>query len=177
MLSSTRSLVKCHTLCSKAKAICSHRTVSRSVSSQVNSFNDSTTTTSSTSWLAAGVAAVAASTALWEANESKNKSGCSGILGFTGGYGDSRDYILKGLDVLKHRGFDGVGIATIDDRQGIVISKKAIESSKQSTKTSSDPVLELVNRHYSDHPSSNNTSMAHTRWATHVSDSDLSRDQ
>ena len=46
---------------------------------------------------------------------SKTTSKCCGIAGVVGARGDARDYLIEGLTILKNRGYDSAGIATMDD--------------------------------------------------------------
>ena len=48
-------------------------------------------------------------------NNNNNTSKCCGIAGVVGAKGDARDYLIEGLTILKNRGYDSAGIATMDD--------------------------------------------------------------
>ena len=67
-----------------------------------------------TSLLAAAGATLAATTAL-AANDKQNAK-CCGIAGVVGAKGDARDYLVEGLTILKNRGYDSAGIATMDEK-------------------------------------------------------------
>lgn len=112
---------------------------------------------------------------------SVNITNCSGIVGVVGSQGtSSRDFLLQGLRILEHRGFDGVGLATIDKKGNIAISKSVVTGNGyKNYSTDGDQVLHLLARHFGSSSSSasrrntkdKNTSepatgMAHTRWAT-----------
>lgn len=107
---------------------------------------------------------------------SVNITKCSGVLGVVGSNGSSsRDFLLHGLRILEHRGYDGVGLATVDDHGKIVISKGVVADSDKHVSANDDPMFHLVNRHFgSSHDvsiGSNEyeapaTGIAHTRWAT-----------
>lgn len=59
------------------------------------------------------------------ANNSNNNdtSKCCGIAGVVGAKGDARDYLIEGLTILKNRGYDSAGIATMDDvKSELVVS-------------------------------------------------------
>jgi glucosamine--fructose-6-phosphate aminotransferase (isomerizing) len=60
-------------------------------------------------------------------NNNKNKtSKCCGIAGVVGARGDARDYLIEGLSILKNRGYDSAGIATMDDANPeLVVSSSA----------------------------------------------------
>ena len=60
---------------------------------------------------AAAGAFAAASTVLNEKDNAK----CCGIAGVVGAKGDARDYLIEGLTILKNRGYDSAGIATMDE--------------------------------------------------------------
>ena len=66
-----------------------------------------------TSLLAVAGATLAA-TAL-AANDKQNAK-CCGIAGVVGAKGDARDYLVEGLTILKNRGYDSAGIATMDEK-------------------------------------------------------------
>ena len=44
---------------------------------------------------------------------SNDRADCCGIAGVVGGSGDARDFLLEGLTILKNRGYDSAGIATV----------------------------------------------------------------
>ena len=140
----------------------------------------------SSRWAMAASAAAAAATLgyiTWTNTNgtSPRTTDCSGILGVVGKQGNSRDFFLNGLTVYKNRGFDGVGMASLDGTNRIVISKMAVESlatappaegsSTSSFPSDGDPMQQLVTNHYASMPSISSlpTSIAHTRWATYGS--------
>lgn len=93
---------------------------------------------------------------------------CSGILGVVGKEGTTRDFFLQGLTVLQQRGYDGIGIASIDNNEGLVITKHTtLDSSNKHSGANNNPVVTLIQEHFTNHPSLRPTGMAHTRWATH----------
>ena len=59
--------------------------------------------------LFAAAGAFAAASALNERDNVK----CCGIAGVVGAKGDARDYLIEGLTILKNRGYDSAGIATM----------------------------------------------------------------
>ena len=64
-----------------------------------------------------------AALALAAANNDKSSSKCCGIAGVVGAKGDARDYLIEGLTILKNRGYDSAGIATMDDvKSELVVS-------------------------------------------------------
>ena len=69
---------------------------------------------------AAGLAAGAA------ANSETNKAKCCGIAGVVGAKGDARDYLIEGLTILKNRGYDSAGIATMDDANPSLVSCEGV---------------------------------------------------
>jgi glucosamine--fructose-6-phosphate aminotransferase (isomerizing) len=113
-------------------------------------------------------------------------SDCSGILAVVASPGSVQSsFFLDGLRVYKTRGFDGVGMASIDPRSDtIAISKFAVDpsnytsvaTSKGSVKdltpsaTAYDPMLRLVQNHFGSLQKAGagapSIGMAHTRWAT-----------
>jgi glucosamine--fructose-6-phosphate aminotransferase (isomerizing) len=75
--------------------------------------NNSSASASSRFGLLGGATALALAVA---ANNDTNKtSKCCGIAGVVGARGDARDYLIEGLTILKNRGYDSAGIATMDD--------------------------------------------------------------
>jgi len=92
-----------------------------------------------------------------------NKTECCGIAGVVGkpaqGH-DARDYLLEGLTVLKNRGYDSAGIATISNQNAkMFIAKHASDGDKADG-------IELV-KNNSEHSKGHQIGIAHTRWATH----------
>lgn len=70
--------------------------------------------------IATAAAAMGASIAL----ANNERADCCGIAGVVGGSGDAREFLLEGLTILKNRGYDSAGIATIGDpKDGLVSSK------------------------------------------------------
>lgn len=137
------------------------RTIYTSASSQAGSDNVS----SFTHWTGVGLGLLGVGLAISLAEDESSIAYCSGILGVVGKEGSTRDYFLQGLSLLQKRGYDGIGIATMDRQQGIVISKHVtIDGSEHEQQ---DAVLQLMQDHYATHPTLRPTGMAHTRWATY----------
>jgi glucosamine--fructose-6-phosphate aminotransferase (isomerizing) len=94
------------------------------------------------------------------ANSNNDTSKCCGIAGVVGAKGDARDYLIEGLTILKNRGYDSAGIATMDDvKSELVVTKYASEGEKADG-------LNLV-ASKSNSSAGHNIGIAHTRWATH----------
>jgi glucosamine--fructose-6-phosphate aminotransferase (isomerizing) len=90
-----------------------------------------------------------------------NNTDCCGIVGVVGTteHTDAREFLLDGLTILKNRGYDSAGIATLPCTGGdLHISKYASDGDKAD---SIDLVAQksLSNGH--------TMGIAHTRWATH----------
>ena len=68
--------------------------------------------------LFAAAGAFAAASALNERDNAK----CCGIAGVVGAKGDARDYLIEGLTILKNRGYDSAGIATMDENDPQLVS-------------------------------------------------------
>jgi len=86
---------------------------------------------------------------------------CCGIAGVVGTINhDSRDYLLEALTVLRNRGYDSAGLASVPAEGGpLVVTKYASDGDKADG-------IELVKKHSHlsvGHP----VGIAHTRWATH----------
>jgi len=107
---------------------------------------------------AAGAATAAAVSASNEENGYIAK--CCGIAGVVGAKGDAREYLIEGLTILKNRGYDSAGIATMDDKNPLlVVTKFASEGEKADGLNLVEQKSGLSNNH--------NIGIAHTRWATH----------
>ena len=78
-----------------------------------------TSSFSNVSLLAAAGATLTATTAM--AND-KQTAKCCGIAGVVGAKGDARYYLIEGLTILKNRGYDSAGIATMDDANPNLVS-------------------------------------------------------
>lgn len=88
-------------------------------------------------------------------NNSADNCGIVGVVGSD----DSSKYLLEGLFVLRNRGYDSAGMATISKSGELQISKYA------SLNTTSDSIDRL--KENSAHHIGTSTGIAHTRWATH----------
>eukprot|EP00584_Thalassiosira_punctigera_P001270 CAMPEP_0172527390 /NCGR_PEP_ID=MMETSP1067-20121228/2083_1 /TAXON_ID=265564 ORGANISM="Thalassiosira punctigera, Strain Tpunct2005C2" /NCGR_SAMPLE_ID=MMETSP1067 /ASSEMBLY_ACC=CAM_ASM_000444 /LENGTH=711 /DNA_ID=CAMNT_0013311121 /DNA_START=100 /DNA_END=2235 /DNA_ORIENTATION=+ len=85
---------------------------------------------------------------------------CCGIAGVVGAKGDARDFLIEGLTILKNRGYDSAGIATMaEDNPSLVVTKHASEGEKADGLNLVDEKSGTSNGH--------NIGIAHTRWATH----------
>jgi glucosamine--fructose-6-phosphate aminotransferase (isomerizing) len=129
-------------------------------SSSQQSYNESSSFSSSSKFgLLAAVSATLAATAAAN-NEQSSSAKCCGIAGVVGAKGDARDYLIEGLTILKNRGYDSAGIATLDEEnQSMVVTKHASEGEKADGLNLVDKNSEISNGH--------NIGIAHTRWATH----------
>ena len=83
--------------------------------------NDSANLLSRFGLLAAAGATLAA-TSMTEKNKYNAK--CCGIAGVVGAKGDARDYLIEGLTILKNRGYDSAGIATMDEKNPSLVSEE-----------------------------------------------------
>ena len=79
-----------------------------------------TSSFSNVSLLAAAGATLAATAAM--ANDKQTTAKCCGIAGVVGAKGDARDYLIEGLTILKNRGYDSAGIATMDEANPNMVS-------------------------------------------------------
>jgi hypothetical protein len=87
-----------------------------------------------------------------------NKVENCGIVGVVGA-DDASGYILEGLTILKNRGYDSAGIATVSGDDELMVTKYA---SRDTTSDSIDLVRNNAQRHVG-----HMTGIGHTRWATH----------
>ena len=73
---------------------------------------------------------------------------------------DASEFLIEGLTILRNRGYDSAGIASMSsDGKSLSVTKYASE------KTTCDSI-DLVAKHMADHKG-HRTGIAHTRWATH----------
>jgi len=110
---------------------------------------------------AALIIAAAATTAFAASDSAAIKTGCCGIVGVIGtkNHSNAREFLLDGLTILKNRGYDSAGIATLSSTGGnLSISKYASDGDKADS-------IELVAKN-SKHLG-HSLGIAHTRWATH----------
>jgi len=110
---------------------------------------------------AALVAAAAATTAFATSDSAGVTTDCCGIVGVIGTdkNTDAREFLLDGLTILKNRGYDSAGIATVpSDGGAFAITKYASDGDNADS-------IELVAQHSQSH--GHYTGIAHTRWATH----------
>jgi glucosamine--fructose-6-phosphate aminotransferase (isomerizing) len=87
-----------------------------------------------------------------------DKTDCCGIIGVVGTkeHADAREFLLDGLTILKNRGYDSAGIATVPYGGGEMhITKFASDGDKADS-------IELVGRH--SHSLGHTAGIAHTRW-------------
>lgn len=113
---------------------------------------------------AAAVAALAiAGGVSYNSYLSSDKSKCCGIAGIVAEPNrknvDARGFLIDGLTVLKNRGYDSAGIATISSDKQMFVTKYA------SSKNDADGI-DLVREH-SKASTGHTVGIAHTRWATH----------
>ena len=104
------------------------------------------------------IAAAAATTAFAISDSAAVTTDCCGIVGVIGTkeHSDAREFLLDGLTILKNRGYDSAGIATVPmEGGGLSISKYASDGDKADS-------IELVAKH-SQHLG-HTMGIAHTRW-------------
>lgn len=87
-----------------------------------------------------------------------------GIVGVVGKDTHARERLLEGLSILRNRGYDSCGIASIDEDSNLVVTKFA------SRGTSADSI-DLLKENSAAH-NGHAIGIAHTRWATHGGKSD-----
>jgi len=91
----------------------------------------------------------------------QERTDCCGIAGVVGGSGDAREFLLEGLTILKNRGYDSMGIATMSGvpSEGLMVTKYA------SVGESADGLALVTERSLAQ--KGHHIGIAHTRWATH----------
>lgn len=129
-----------------------------SASSSSSAFNDRT---SFSPYLVASALAAAGSAA-WTMQDdnyhNSQKTACCGIVGVVASkeHADAREFLLDGLTILKNRGYDSAGIATISHDGGeMSITKFASDGDKADS-------IELVGQR--SHSLGHTLGIAHTRW-------------
>mmetsp|Transcript_25833 Transcript_25833/g.40138 ORF Transcript_25833/g.40138 Transcript_25833/m.40138 type:complete len:715 (-) Transcript_25833:189-2333(-) len=129
---------------------------SSSVAASTTTFHSDHSSSSRFALLSATAALALATTT----NNNNDTSKCCGIAGVVGAKGDARDYLIEGLTILKNRGYDSAGIATMDDAKSeMVVTKYASEGEKADGLNLVASKSSISNGH--------NIGIAHTRWATH----------
>ncbi|KAJ1459909.1 hypothetical protein M885DRAFT_459226 [Pelagophyceae sp. CCMP2097] len=88
---------------------------------------------------------------------------CCGIVGVVAN-DDASKYLLDGLMILRNRGYDSAGIATL--ATGAAPGEGQILVTKYASRGSTADSIELVRQHAAKH-AGHNIGIAHTRWATH----------
>jgi len=107
------------------------------------------------------VAATAGAVGCVALAQDDSKVECCGIAGVVGTNDhDARDFLLEGLTVLKNRGYDSAGLATMPEAGGIMTVTKFASDGDNADG------IELVRMH-SSASSGHSVGIAHTRWATH----------
>lgn len=83
-----------------------------------------------------------------------------GIVGVVGKDGDANGFLIEGLTILRNRGYDSAGVATVSSTNNEMFVTKY--ASRDTTADSIDLVRNGLVKHSGHH-----AGIAHTRWATH----------
>lgn len=73
---------------------------------------------------------------------------------------DASKYLIEGLTILRNRGYDSAGLASIDSKS------KSLQITKYASQKTTSDSIDLVKRDIALH-SGHSIGIAHTRWATH----------
>lgn len=131
---------------------------------------DETPSSSLVSSFLAAASIAAATVAFTSLPHDAHTTECCGIVGVVGtsDHGDAREFLLDGLTILKNRGYDSAGIATIPSKGGEMhITKFASDGDKADS-------IELVGKH--SHSMGHTLGIAHTRWYVCILSCCLARD-
>ena len=106
----------------------------------------------------------------------RRRSDCCGIMGVVAVESetmhehemDAKAYLLEGLNILRNRGYDSAGMATLhrSHRHGPEAPQVEVQVTKFASRGSTADSVELVRQQSSKHTGSH-IGIAHTRWATH----------
>ncbi|CAM9682019.1 unnamed protein product [Ectocarpus fasciculatus] len=111
---------------------------------------------------AAGLALAVGAGGAGSPREGAKNCGIVGVVSSSaekGSDGGVVDFLHEGLSILRNRGYDSAGVATVDNDRELVVSKFA-------SKGDSADSMQLLQTNSANH-ASHSVGIAHTRWATH----------
>lgn len=83
-----------------------------------------------------------------------------GIVGVVGTNQDASGFVIEGLTILRNRGYDSAGLATISS------TENELTVTKYASRDTTNDSIDLVRMNASKH-AGHVTGIGHTRWATH----------